>query len=359
MASDRRLESALNACGIGGSLPPAVGTVRRRDLVMPTDLAAFVTKGRSGENLKVTPSINPRLREKSAEPFWMFTMRGSELEIAAPLPTYLGSGDPLAPHMRREITDGMVRTYLVSLVLGLDEAEDGRFRLSEGRLADLLERPRYELSSAPGRRRLSRGWLDRIRGELRALGRLYVERGPDGRSADSPEPLVNRIAVGGTDYYVHARVIWDSMTGRRARDFTQIPRSILKLNAPRIPLALGLARILRKRIVGVLQGQGHYETSLNVLAREVGENTVAGIRRHGSGGYWRGFAERITEVACRAEIAEVHIWGVDPDSLVWLVPREPLARAYAGLLAAHARKVERERLNNGGPTKGGKTTHKG
>jgi hypothetical protein len=102
--------------------------------------------------------------------------------------------------------------------------------------------------------------------------------------------------------------------------FVQVPRAVLRLPATDVPLALGLAGVWRTRITtAVLRGPGHYRTTLQTLATDLGEDWKAGVRQEGRA-YWRYIAERLHRVATASDLGTVHVDGTGPTAQVWLEP---------------------------------------
>lgn len=324
----------------------------RENLSVPTAVGQIFTRGRTPDGVIAQASLDPRLTSQLLAPVWSFQAPDRSLRVAV---GFGDCGNYASPgQLGKKITDGMIRSYLVALLLALEQDQDGHFALVEDHLTDILGLSRYETT---GRRRASRQRLDTIRHELLALGHIYVSDGPDGRSAAHPEPLLNRIKdLPGDYYYVHARVVWDSIAGYRASDFAQVPRKLLPLHAKDVALGLGLARFIRDEIRTLDGGPGYITTTLEKLAAEVGENVQSKARDRGAGVYFRLLGETLRRVGREADLADVRITGAGRPANAQITPSNSLADAYQPLIesrrARRARAVRKPRAARGSRKRG-------
>ncbi len=311
-----------------------VSRTTRENISVPTAVGQILTRGRTPDGVIAQASLDPRLTSHLLAPVWSFQAPDKRLRVAV---GFGDCGDDASPgQLRKKVTDGMIRSYLVGVLLALEQDQDGHFALVEDHLTDILGLPRYETT---GRKRASRQRLDTIRRELLSLGHIYVSDGPDGRSAAHPEPLLNRIKdLPGDYYYVHARVVWDSIAGYRATGFAQVPRKLLPLHAKDVALGLGLARFIRDEIRMLDGGPGYISTTLEKLASEVGEDVQSKVRDRGAGVYFRLLSEALRRVGREADLAEVRITGTGRLAEAQITPSNSLADAYQPLIASRRTK---------------------
>jgi hypothetical protein len=156
---------------------------------------------------------------------------------------------------------------------------------------------------------------------------------------DPPQPLFYRYwhVRTGEALYQHAPLAWQLMK----QSFVQVPRSVLRLRAHDVALALGMARVWRAHITTtVLVGPGHYRVTLRTLAEEIGEDWRAGARQEGRA-YWTHLHKRLARIAHASELGTLHLQGEGPDAPVTLVPSEALEMVYRPLAEAAAHRQAR------------------
>ncbi len=129
--------------------------------------------------------------------------------------------------------------------------------------------------------------------------------------------------------------------------FLQIPTAALRLDPEDTPLVLGIASLWRDRIARhVLRGAGHYQTTLQAMAEQSGQDCKAGVRRDGRV-YWTRLAERLVRVMDQGELGRLHVTGEGPTATVTLTPSDILATVYSSL--SQAPKTPPPRLPRGRP----------
>jgi hypothetical protein len=156
---------------------------------------------------------------------------------------------------------------------------------------------------------------------------------------DPAQPLVYayRHTRRGETIYQHAPMAWLAMK----HAFVQVPRAVLRLPATDVPLALGLAGVWRARITtAVLRGPGHYGTTLQALATDLGEDWKAGARHEGRT-YWSNLADRLRHVATASDLGTVLVTGTGPTATARLEPSEAIATVYRPLAEAADQRHDR------------------
>lgn len=144
-----------------------------------------------------------------------------------------------------------------------------------------------------------------------------------------PQALVSfyRDAKDSRRVYQHAPMAWIAA----GRHFVQVPRAVLHLDTREVPLALGVARLLRDRARDMIRGPGHHRATLQQLARDVGEDVSASTRDRGSGPYYRTLAARLGAVVAGGQLGALHLEGEGPKAIATLTSSDALATVYQSL----------------------------
>ena len=164
--------------------------------------------------------------------------------------------------------------------------------------------------------------------DLERLTRIGLEGIGDVRS--ETQPLVERYTdglAGGREVFHHAHLALVAVR----ENFIQVPQAVMRLKADDTPLALGIARVLRRKARDVLRGTGRYETKLQQLADAAGEDVAQQTRDRGARAYWANLTERMARVIQAGELGSLHVKGEGPSACVTLTPSVPLATVYASL----------------------------
>ncbi len=250
--------------------------------------------------------------------------------------------EDFAGHARELLTGGVLRLWMTTWVLaGEREEHDGTFEFNPRHIiCDLFgHKPEY-VTNSHGKQyaRAPRTMEQDLRTHLKTLQTIFLS-GVGPVEADNLQPLIQR-SEKSPRCYKHAPLAW-----QYARlSYTQVPRSVLRLKTPAVPLALGMANFWRARITSVLRGAGRYQTRLIDLATEVGEDHKARARRNGRS-YWRQLIEDLQAVLQTGELGTLSVEGEGPEATVTLEPSPTLASVYQPLAdAADRRRAEARKV---------------
>ncbi len=227
------------------------------------------------------------------------------------------------------------------VLAGEREEHDGTFEFNPRHIiCDLFgHKPEY-VTNSHGKQyaRAPRTMEQDLRTHLKTLQTIFLS-GVGPVEADNLQPLIQR-SEKSPRCYKHAPLAW-----QYARlSYTQVPRSVLRLKTPAVPLALGMANFWRARITSVLRGAGRYQTRLIDLATEVGEDHKARARRNGRS-YWRQLIEDLQAVLQTGELGTLSVEGEGPEATVTLEPSPTLASVYQPLAdAADRRRAEARKV---------------
>lgn len=158
-----------------------------------------------------------------------------------------------------------------------------------------------------------------------------VDTGRGKIQALTPEPLIQRYTRDtGETLYRHAPMTVDVVRG--GGSFLQVPRALVEADPRHLPLALGIAVIVREGVVLAAKSDGTIRMPLRTFLERAGEDTAMGARRNGRA-YWARSAERIATLAREGDLARIDVEGEGPAASVILAPSSTLIDAYRSLTA--------------------------
>ena len=274
--------------------------------------------------------------------------RFNSLQLSLPLERY-SQGSPFA-EVRRFLTDWDLRAYLG--LFALPTPDGGNLFALDPRsfLLDVLGRGttqtkvRGKLYDRPLPRdeRLLRDAIEKF--QSIAFTRINDRRGD--LTFEKPERLVsavNRVEHVPTgrvaDVFMHSPFLWKLTQ----RDFVQMPRAAMRLDAEHAALAAGIALVIREN---ALAGAGWLESgqgltlSLDGWARRAGEPVDERLRRDGRA-WWSKVRGRLELVAKAGGFGRVAVGkGDHGDQLVTLELSPVMSTVYAPLLVTRDKAVE-------------------
>jgi hypothetical protein len=151
-----------------------------------------------------------------------------------------------------------------------------------------------------------------------------------GWKARTPEPLIqvyeDETGQKRPNVYRHAPLAISALKS----NFTQVPLAVLRLPANDVPLALGVANVVRQHATAMLRGSGSHRAPLRQLLEAIGEDCEAGSRRDGRS-YWADKAADLARVCSAGGLGLVSVDGDGPGAKVTLALDYTLAEAYRPL----------------------------
>lgn len=234
--------------------------------------------------------------------------------------------------VRSVLTAGFLRAYLATWALTEDPRDNphGLFEWDPRRVLlnvyglqpnyTTVNGKKYPRAPVTAERELKEHFTAMLDTWLEGIGDVEPSR---------PQALVSfyRDAKDSRRVYQHSPLAWIAAGTR----FIQVPRAVLHLDTRDVPLAMGVARLLRYSVRDVLRGPGHYRATLQQLARRVGEDVEASTRDRGSGPYYRTLAERFGAVVSDGKLGALHLEGEGPTAVATLTPSTDLATVYSSL----------------------------
>lgn len=234
--------------------------------------------------------------------------------------------------VRSVLTAGFLRAYLATWALtdGHPDNPHGLFEWDPRRvLLDLYGlQPTHTTVRGKKYARAPEGAERELKEHFAAMMDTWLE-GIGDVEPSRPEALVSfyRDAKDSRRVYRHAPLAWIAA----GRHFVQVPRAVLHLDTRDVPLAMGVARLLRDRARAVLRGTGHHRATLQQLARDAGEDVSASVRDRGASAYYRTLAERFGAVVSGGQLGALHLEGEGPGAVATLTPSPDLAMVYSTL----------------------------
>ena len=148
------------------------------------------------------------------------------------------------------------------------------------------------------------------------------------------DPLVDEIRqkkTGKTCFHQHSRLI----IKQHHCSYARVPREACRLAPADIPLALGIAQILREKVVLYFRTGHIIEAQVVTWAHASGiESEGNELRKHGVTEYFRRVAEDVARVAEAGNFGSVRIQGSGRETVLSLRPTQLLLENYKPLLEA-------------------------
>jgi hypothetical protein len=257
--------------------------------------------------------------------------------IALTLPYYetsVAKTDGHAVGLRQVLRERAMRTYLATLVLYQDAGfrDDGSFEIEgPGTILDVTgASKRKDPKGRTGLRYASKdtkavqedmGLFSRMR--VRAVGELEAVAG---------DPLVDEIRIrrsGKVACYAHSRLI----IGQLRTNYIQIPRAVCRLQAHDVSAGMGIAHMIRSRILAHLKKGTPIEAPIREWLEAAGIDAIERACKEGRR-YWEEAAEWLAKVAEEGELGKLVHNGHGQDSTLTIEPHHELTVSYEPLVTA-------------------------
>lgn len=326
---------------------------------IPTAIAEAITSVRGGA---LAPGTEPRIYTGQTFPIPAAGFRHWRIKPPSNTQTEFlialdGSIEQPSPHdIRSFLTGSRIRTWWATWVLAFERAEstgepfDGFFNWNPRHIInDLLQmKPEscgknspYTRPNRKVERQIASDFLFLESCILRGVG-----DGPDAIEVQNGEALIHRYGqvrrngrtMSDVDLCAHARLATMSVQ----HSFVQVPLKAFQLDAAYAPLAMGIANVLRRNVLGrrAWLDRGALTMPLGDFLREVGEDIPALKRRWGRG-VWAYERERIAKAVEPAGFGSLHFGsGADDKAETTIEPTEQLAIVYRTMRGAQKRRQE-------------------
>jgi hypothetical protein len=268
--------------------------------------------------------------------YWRFrSARGMQAAIGV---TGTNIAANFGVHAREVFSGGLLRLWLATWILASERNDpEGVFEISPKHvICELFGKAPQSYTGTNGRRyeQAPRSLVHELTKHIAELQNIYLSYSED-HKFEAPQRLIHPYVNARNDpnLFRHAPLAWKF--ARMA--FTKVPRALLQLGTKDVPLGLGVVNLWRARITSVLRGVGHFETSMQDLARQLGEDFEARARREGRA-YWGELAQRLQLVLCVGDLGTLHVEGEGQDARAILSPSETLVSIYRPLAQAADRR---------------------
>lgn len=243
------------------------------------------------------------------------------------------SGDVVG--LRQVLTPHALRTYLATLLLYQDAGsrDDGSFEFDgESAVLDVTGATKHE-EKKKGRSyfRFATKDTKQVRDHLELFSRMRVRVVGELEMREG-DPLLDEVRdrrSGKTVCYAHARLI----AARLKNDYVRIPRAVCKLSPGDVPLGIGMAMLVRRKVLAFKKSAKPIEAPLSDWLAAAGINGAEGARKTGRS-FWDEQVADIARVAEEAKLGTVSSLGSGRDAVLTLAVAQDLADSYAPLLDA-------------------------
>ena len=249
--------------------------------------------------------------------------------------------------LQRVLSPSALRTYLASLVLFQDQPngmrDDGSFEFN-GPGAILYATGATKHKSHKGYRFATKDKAA-VQDHLDLFARTRVRSVGDLEAA-AGDPRLDEISDrrrGKVLTYAHSRLI----VGYLRTHYIQIPRAVIRLAPPDVPIGMGLAMQVRKGITAHVKGGGPIEVPLGTWLEACGIDAEAGARKYGRA-FWDEKIDDLVRVAEVAKIGAMQSNGKGREATLSLHVSAELKQSYQPLIEATKKKA-REKARGANP----------
>lgn len=245
----------------------------------------------------------------------------------------LGGGDMV--NLRQVLSPNALRTYLATLVLFQDAGsrDDGSFELEgPGAILDVTGATRHE-EKKRGRVYLRYATKDTksVADHLESFTRMRV-RVVGELEAIAGDALIDEIKDrrnGRIVTYAHARLI----AAKLKHDYVRIPRAVCKLAPGDVPIGMGIATVVRTKVLALLKKGTAIEAPIEAWLEACGLDATEGARKHGRS-YWTSIAADLSRVADDGRLGRMKAAGSGRNAVLTLDLHSDLHDSYSPLLEA-------------------------
>ena len=235
--------------------------------------------------------------------------------------------------LRQVLSPNALRTYLATLVLFQDAGmrDDGSFEFEgAGAILDVTGAKKHE--ERKGTRTYARYATKDTKAVLDHLGtftkvRVRVVGDLEAAVGDALLDEISDRRNGKVVTYAHARLI----AARLKHDYLRLPRAVCKLAPSDVPLGMGIATIVRAKVLANLRNGAPIEQPLEQWLEACGIDGHEGARKEGRA-YWRSIVEDLTRVAEEGRLGEMRAAGAGRDAVLTLSLHSDLSASYRPLL---------------------------
>lgn len=235
--------------------------------------------------------------------------------------------------LRQVLSPNALRTYLATLVLFQDAGmrDDGSFEFEgPGAILDVTGAKKHE--ERKGTRTYARYATKDTKAVLEHLAtftkvRVRVVGDLEAAVGDALLDEISDRRNGKVVTYAHARLI----AARLKHDYLRLPRAVCKLAPSDVPLGMGIATIVRAKVLANLRNGAPIEQPLEQWLEACGIDGHEGARKEGRA-YWRSVVDDLTRVADEGRLGEMRSAGAGRDAVLTLTLHSDLSASYRPLL---------------------------
>lgn len=247
--------------------------------------------------------------------------------------------------VNRVLTARSLRTYLALLMLYGDGGmrDDGSFEIDgPSTILDAIgAAKRKEKKGDRTYERFMTKDTAAVQSDLALFASIRV-RSVGELEAAAGDALVDEIKNrrnGKTVAYAHSRLI----VGKLRSDYIRIPRALCRLDADDVPIGMGIALIVRGKVLAHLKNGKAIEAPIGDWVAAAGINARERVRKQGRA-FWEDVAEKIASVADEGKLGSVKVTGRGADAVLELDVAQALRESYAPLLEASKAQAQAKRV---------------